>query len=509
MESQSSPQSSMTPEEELALQESKRAAMFAAIKKMKNNTAQITSHKNGSAMVSNFSAEQIDRFMKNPATYQKQLRQLSNYLYDYSSEYRWLVDYMSNLLTFNYVLDPLIIADEKTDYVAVDKAKLKVLKEVNKMSLPHELSKALRMAWKEDIFYGYEHESKDTYLIQHMSADYCRLSSQDYDGGVFSYEFDFSLFDGNADILASYPDEFQQKYKEYKNTREPWIELSSERAFAFKINEEITNYPLIPFATVFDDIFNLDEYEKIQKARTKMDNFMLLVQEIPLDDKSQNMEQFLISLETAAEFHDMANDALGEDSGVGLITSPMKISSVRTDKSSKDSKDTVAGALKSVFDGGGVSQFLANSDKSTSTGVSKAIIVNEAKNYKILRQIERWINRKLRRMSGRYKFELTFLDTTSFDDGDSMEKFLKAAQNGFPTIEHASAAIGINPLHLHNRLMMNNYGTNYQEMMKPLATSHTQSADEKTGAPKLKDDEISDSGQINRDANTDENKANQ
>lgn len=499
-------QPTMSPEEEKALLEAKKTAMFQVINRMKSNSS-LSSQNSKSSMVANFSPEQIRRFMKNPASHQRQIRQLSNYLYDYSGEYRQIIDYMSNLSKFAYVIDPLFITNTDTDWKTVEKAELKVAQEMSKLSLPHELSKIMRTMWKQDVFYGYEHENKDSFFIQSMDADYCRLSSQDYDG-VFLYEFDFSYFDSNNDLLTNYPLEFRQKYQTYKNTKEKWIELSSDKAVAFKINEEITSYSLLPFGVMIDKLFELEEYEKLQKARAKMDNFMLLVQQIPLNDKAQGMDEFLIDLETAAHFHDLAVAGLGD--GIGLLTTPLEITAVKTEKGNKD-RDNVSSALKRTFDTSGISQFMFNSDKNTSVGLAKASIIHEQRIFKIYRQFERWLNRKVRKMSGKYKFKVRLLDVTNFTENKAFDAYLKADQSGFPFIEEASAVMGISPMDLYNKLMRENSPIGYQSKMKPLATSHTQSAKDtdSSGAPTKTDDEISDSGQINRDAGTDENKVNE
>lgn len=496
----------MTPEEEKELYEKKRTALFQAIKKMKVNATQNAKTRSHSPMTSKYTVVQVENFMKNPLGNQKQLRQLSNYLYNVSPEYRQIINYVSSMPSYSYVIDTLNVLDEKTDFKSFEKAKLKVAQRLSKMSLSHELGKALKVAWKQDVFYGYEHETEDSFFIQHMDADYCRISSVDYDG-VFLYEFDFSYFNLDKTLLSNYPEEFQKKYQQYQITKENWIELNSERAFAFKINEEITNYPLLPYAVLFEPIFDLEEYKKIQKARIKMDNFMLLTQQIPLNDKAQGMDEFLISLETAMEFHNLIVSGL--DEGVGFLTSPMKIEAIKTEKSNKD-KDAVAMALRGVFDAGGISQFLFNSDKNTSTGVGKSVIVDEQLVFRTLRQIERWLNRKIRRMSGKFKFKVRMLNISSFDEGESFNMYLTGAQSGFPSIDEAAAAIGISHLDLHNKLMIENSSIGFQNKMKPLATSHTQSSKDAEGAgrSKVSDDKTSDSTIINRDANTDENKAN-
>lgn len=492
----------VSPEEEKELMEKKRRALFQAINQMKIADSKASPSK---AMSTKYTPEQINRFMQNPSLFQKELRQLSDYLYDYSAEYRIIIDYVSNLGKYNYVLETLNILDTNTDWKVFEKAKLKASAYVNKLNLSREMPKAMRIAWKHDVFYGYEHETKDGFIIQHMNPNYCRISGVDILYGVFIYEFNFSYFDSNEDALRNYPLEFQRKYQIYKSTKENWQELNPDVAFAFKVNEEITNYPLLPYSVLFDPIFDLEEYKKIQKARIKMDNFMLLAQKIPINDKGQNMDDFLISLETALEFHNFIVDGLGDNPGIGVATTPMDLVSIKTDKGGNKDKDAVAMALRSIYDAGGISQFLVNSDKNTSTGVAKSIIVDEQKIYKMFRQIEGWLNRKLFKLNGKFKFKAKLLDITNFDEEESFDAFLTGAQSGFPSIEESAASIGINFMDLHNKLMVENSPIGLRDRMRPLQTSHTQSS-KGNGRSKVSDDEASDSTIINRDANTDENR---
>lgn len=476
-------------EEERLLYEKKKEALLKFTRGISNSLPSRSTLPNRMSLASRFKSEDVIRFMQNPYAFQKQLRQLSNYLYDISPQYRQIINHVATMTTYAYVVKPLGILDEDTDFKALEKSRLKVAHEVEKLSLSHEMPKTLKLAYKEDVVFGYEHETKDSFFIQHMDADYCQITS--HVDGVLNYAFDFSYFNGNDVLLKSFPIEFQYKYEQYKNTKEQWIEMDSNKAFAFKVNEDILQYPLPPYATLFEPIFDLDDYKKIKKDRTKMDNFMVLVQHIPLNDKAQGMDDFLIDLDTAFHFHELASAGL--PSGVDFITSPMKIDSIKMEKNRSD-EDSVQQAVREIYTAGGVSQFLFNSDKNTSVGVGKSIRSDEILSFIMLRQVERWINRKLKRMSGRHKFKVSLLNITHFDEEKSFEKYLKGAQNGIPSVDEAAASIGISPLDLHNKILMNNNITKYHETLQPLKTSHTQSGDnEGAGRPQAGDDEVNES----------------
>lgn len=476
-----------------------QAQAFSAIKKMAMED--ISKATRTSSFLSRFKVEEISRWMQNPAQYEKQIRSLSQYLYNISSHYRRFILYISQMPIYAYSLIPDI--PDRYDADKLKKSYKKTLQSIENMNLSHEFSQVSKIAFREDFYYGYIHESKDSFFFQKLNPDYCKISSKE--DGVFNFAYDFSMFDSNKDLLEAYPIEFKQKYQVFKTLgrEKQWQELDSDKTICLKVNEDITEYGLPVFNVIFEAIFDLDEYKRMNKSRSKMDNFMLLIQKIPMDEKNPDVNKFLIDLSLAAAFHEKAADAVGEN--ISMVTSPMDITAVRTDAGSKAMKDIVSNATRDVYSDSGFSQHLFNSDKTTSTGLSSSIQTDEEILFSYLRQIERWINRRLKKMSGQYKFKFKFLDVTVFNQADKFDMYLTAAHSGLPTITEAAATINISPLDLMNKATLENDILGLHDLLKPLATSHTQS-NKKAGAPKKDDSEISDSGQVNRDANTDENK---
>lgn len=455
----------------------------------------LNSTNNQTNSLSKFSAEQVARYLQNPLMYGKELRNLSNYLYSASPNYKRLILYFACLLTFDYVIEPMNLNFDKVDKDKFKKQYLKVANNIEVMNLQHEMVKVLRTAFKEDIFFGYEHQTKESYFIQKMNPDYCQISS--IEDGVYNYAFNFSFFDqpANKDKLKTYPDEFKQKYNIYKNTKEKWQELSSENTICIKINEEI-EYPIPPFNVVFESIFDIDEYKKLKKAKTQMDNYMILTQHIPLDEKSGEANQFLIDLDTAIQFHNKASESLPDS--VGLVTSPMKIEGIKLDRRQID-KDSVAEAERDYFNSAGVSQLLFNSDKATSVGLSKSVQTDEQILFAVLRQIERWVNRKVKNFSSQYSFKVRFLNTTVFNVDEVFEKYLKAAQYGMPVKNALAASVGITPSSMSSMAFLENEVLGLHDMLIPLSSSHTQSGKEEAGRKAKSEDELSESGQKTRD----------
>jgi hypothetical protein len=462
---------------------------FAKIAKLIIKDLQEITTSNNS--LSKFTSEQVARYLQQPIRYEKELRQLSNYLYNASPNYKRLILYFSCLLTFDYVIEPYDINYEKVDIDKFKKQYFKIGQIVENMNISHEMLKVLRIAFKEDVFFGYEHQTKDSYFIQKLNPDYCQISS--IEDGVYNFAFDFSFFDkqSNKHKLNTYPEEFRELHAKYKSTKEKWQELSSENTICIKINEEV-EYPIPPFNVVFESIFDLDEYKKLKKVKTKMDNYMILTQRIPIDEKTGDPNKFLIDLDTAIQFHNKASESLPDS--VGLVTSPMEIQGIKLDRKLND-KDSVSEAERDYFNSAGVSQLLFNSDKATNSGLSKSVQTDEQILFAVLRQIERWLNRKVKNYLTQYKFKVRFLNTTVFNVDDVFEKYLKAAQFGMPVKNALAASVGLTPSSMSSMAFLENDVLNLSATLQPLASSHTQSGKDGTGAPSKKDGDLSESGE--------------
>jgi len=454
----------------------------------------LDSSKYKTSLTTKYTKEQIIAFLDNPQKSEPQLRKLSQYLYHVSPNYKRLVQYFAGMLRFDYIVEPYDLDIEKVKMDAFKKQYLKVLKQLEIMNLPHEFTKILKHAFKDDVFYGYEHMTEDSYFIQRMSPDHCKISS--IEDGVYNYAFDFSYFKNEEETLK-YPKEFQVKYQLYLVDRinMRWQELDSNNTICFKVNEEI-EYPLPPFSPVFEAVFDIDETKRARRVKTKMDNYMILTQKIPIGDKTEEPNKFLIDLDTAIAFHNKATQSLPEE--VGLVTSPMDIEAIKLERKNND-VDIVAKAERDYYNAAGISQVLFNSDKITGTGLNKSIATDEEIVFMCLQQFERWINRKLKQFNKTYKFRVKFLETTQFNVESVRNGLLKSAQYGMPVKSALAATWGYTPSTFMNMTFLENEVMNLPEKLIPLSSSHTASGKDGAGAPKKSDGNVSESGEKTRD----------
>lgn len=450
--------------------------------------------------MSRYDIEDINRWLQNPNKYEEELRKLSNFLYDTNPIYKLIIRYMALLPKYRWHLSIDAYGNKNPDKVKQNF--IKACNQIEKMNLPLELMKASLIAYKNDFFFGYEIETKNDYFIFALDNKYCKPSS--IESGIYNFQFDFSYFDNCEKVLNDYPIEFKQKYTIYKSNKRDkrWQELDSKKSVCFKINIE-TAYPMPIFSGMFPSLYDLEDYKQLKKERAKNDNYLLLHQLIPMDDKVPDLNKFLIDLDLAAYFHDAATTSL--PNGIEVVTSPMELTAVKTEKTKNDN-DYVVEALRDVYDSGGISQFLFNSDKSTSVGLNKSVNTDEEIAFALLRQMETWVNRKLKQMFN-FKCKFSFLDVTIFNQNEVFEEKLKSAQYGFSTKFEVAATMGMTPLDVLNNATLENDIFGLHEMFIPLSSSHTQSGDSEGGAPEKSDNEVSDEALRSKDLGNDERRS--
>ncbi|PLR72307.1 hypothetical protein [Bacillus sp. UMB0728] len=441
-----------------------------------------------------YNKDKIIGYLQAPEKAMKELRSLSQYLYNVSPNYKRLVQYFAGLLRFDYIVEPYDLDIEKVNIDQFKKQYNKTLKSLEIMNIPHEFTKVLKYGFKEDVFYGYEFSTDDSYYIKRLDPDFCKISS--IEDGVYNFSFDFSFFKKDSEVEA-YPQEFKSKYKQYKNDRKKqWQELESKNTICFKVNEELV-YPMPPFSSVFEAIFDIDDNKRMRKVKTKMDNYMILTQKIPIASNQTEPNKFLIDMDTAMNFHKMASGSLPDE--VGLITSPMDIEAIKLERGKNNDNDNVAESERNYYNAAGVSQALFNTDKSSVASMGKSIITDEQIVFMALQQLERWLNRKLKQSNGKYKFRVKFLETTRFNVDTVRDGLLKSAQYGMPVKSALAATWGYTPSAFMNMTFLENEIMNLPEKLIPLSSSHTTSGKDGAGAPAKNEDELTDSGVQTRD----------
>lgn len=445
-----------------------------------------------------YSKDDIQTYLSNPYTYEKQLRKAVTYIYGASSHFRRLIQYFVGLSDLAYVVEPYKIDPKKANTKTVNNNYRKVLNILSSMSIKTQIPKVLTVCLREDVFYGTLWVTNDSVTIQQLPSDYCSIST--IEGNVPNVTFDFSYFDSNSTLLEYYPAEFQTKYRQYQSNRMTrWIELDSPTSFAVKCNNDILDYALPPFAGLLRELYDIEDYKQLKEAKTALENYAMLAMKLPMEKDGT----WGIDLGKAKEFWRNLDSVLPDE--VGSILSPMEIDKISFEKSNTGDTDTVSEAEQHMFSAAGVSSLLFNNEKASANALLLSIKADQAITYGIVKSIQDAINRFLQAQSYGKNFKVNFLDVSPYNRKEVGDAFLKAASYGLPTISAYAASQGIGQAELDSMSFLEGTVLNLQEMFRPIQSSSqissanldSAAATDEGGAPTKEIGEVSDSRETN------------
>lgn len=457
---------------------------------------------NSTPTFSLYSKDNITEYLKNPYTYQQQLRNAVTYIYGASPHFRRLIQYFTGLTDLAYVVSPYKIDPKTVNPKSISRNYRKTLNAMSSMNVRTQFPKILTVCLREDTFYGTMWVTNDNITIQQLPPDYCGIST--IEGNVLNVTFDFSYFDGHSQYLEYYPTEFQTKYRAYQNDRRGmrWQELECPTSFAIKCNNDILDYSIPPFAGILREVYDLEDYKQLKLTKTALENYAILVMTIGTNDEGE----WQIDLDKAKDFWRNLESVLPEE--VGSILTPMPINKISFEKSNTGDTDTIADAERNLFSAAGVSSLLFNNDKASANALILSIKADQAMTFGIVKSIEDAVNRFIQAQSYGKNFKVTFLDCSPFNRKELSDSYLKACQYGIPMISYYAAAQGLNQSELDCMSFLENDVLGLNEMFRPLQSSSTIStsgsnesngATDEGGAPLKDADELSESGEQNRE----------
>lgn len=456
-----------------------------------------------------FTQDNVIEYLEDPVKYEKELRNLSTVLTTISPQYQQIISYMPSISKFVPIVVPNLDKFTSSNGGTVDieqfkKEYMEVTAHVEKLNIPHEFQRITGINSRDDVFYGYIHETDDSFYIQQLDSDYCKISM--VSDGVFNYQFDFAYFDRNTSIkgiegnlIDSYPKEFKKKYNLYlkDKSRYKWQELDEDKTICIKMLEELT-FPFPPFSSLFNDLADLSTYKDLTKTKTKVDNYKFIGMEIPRNEKDGKVDSFSVDPNTALQFYEMLLSNLPEGIGAFLSVTPFK--DINFGSGTITDKDNVNRAEDNVFTSSGISPINFGKGASTSTGLKASNLVDSARLFKLYRQFERWLNRKFKKEYNG-KFTIKLLDVTVFNLNETIDEMLKLSQYGLPVKLQLSALCGVTQGLERGLTFLEDRVLNLSTEWKPLASSHTTSgSDNNGGAEEVSDDNLSDEGEKSRDA---------
>ena len=117
--------------------------------------------------------------------------------------------------------------------------------------------------------------------------------------------------------------------------------------------------------------------------------------------------------------------------GIGLILSPFSINDFSFQNSSTADSDAANEAEEDFWFSSGTSPLLFGSSRATSSAsLSLSVKPDETISFSVMRQIQRYFNKRIKKMNLSYSFEMTFLEQSIFNEKDVQNAYFKGGQYG-------------------------------------------------------------------------------
>ena len=458
--------------------------MFASLKRSIIND--LLNNKNESVVYSRYNRADVIQWLQAPQRNEDKIRELSNFLYIVSSNYHRLIDYFSEILLYHYNVIP-VDREGDIDPDQFGEDYLTVIRACGKYNLKHEAMKMIKVAIRDGVFFGICYESKDSFFIKHVPTKYAKINS--ILDGVYTFEFDLNYFTSHKELLVMYGAEFEKAYELYKGNQEKgiigdktlrWYE--PKNGICVKVDESDPYYSLPLFTGLITSIFDIDDYKMLQKAKAENDNYKALALKVPTDSDGVP----LLEYEQNERYwkHVVANV---DNEGIGVFMTPFAVSDFSFANTETSDMNGVVDAENEFWAGAGVSSLIFGSQKATSSAaLTLSVKPDEQIAYSLLLQIQRFFNRKIKKMNLKNLFKINFLNSSIFNRDEVSNRLQKAAAYGVPVKMEYLASLGYEPIdtigmtYLEEQIL----GLSRDTWTSPLVSSSVQSSvDNEGGRP--------------------------
>lgn len=263
----------------------------------------------------------VRNYLANPEKFEKNVRELSVFLYVGSQEYKNFIDYRGKMLTHDYVLLPDgFLGDDSNNKKLLNSFYLN-LEFLENYNIKSKFSSIESILLREDVYFGYERSDGENYNWQRLPSNFCRIEGYD-SYGCFTFSFDFSYFNNVGITTDNFDAEFKTKYDIYKSpkkdktdkTDKRWQKLDPNKAICFKFDQSVL-YTLPYLSGVFPQLMGLEDYKDVQEESTRAKNYKLITFEIPMKTGNDaKPDQFLVT--EPQKFHSNAKSNIPDGIGV-------------------------------------------------------------------------------------------------------------------------------------------------------------------------------------------------
>ena len=427
-----------------------------------------------------FKKEDIEKMFAHPHSYEYSLRGLSRYLYIISPHYKRLINYFSQILTYNYTVKAGKVYTRKIAKTKYKNNFYDVVNFAEKMGIKKEAEKMIRIALRDGIAVGvmvYANKSQSGYFVPFEPKGIRVRSIED---GVYIPSIYLPMFTGNEKLLDAYGSDISRAYKKYaeklkngnKTTEDDaWYEFKN--GFAL-VADDTDPYHYLPyFGNLIIDVLRLKDAQDIQAQHDENANYKALSAKVDTDDDGVPKMPY----NDVRQYYDQMAGEL--PNGIGLLVSPWTISDHSFQESATADRDTALSAVNNFWRSAGMpNTLMGGGTLTTASAMLLAVKPDEALAFSLLGQFEKILNREIKLMNHDYLFKVSFLYQSIFNSTEVQNNLSKGAQYGLPVKMDYAASLGLTPCETVGASYIEDdiLGLSNRVWATPLVSSNTQSA---------------------------------
>lgn len=410
--------------------------------------------------------------LENPYSNVSTLQQQAELMRVINGNLKEIINYKSNLLTYDHYLVPLDASKFMTKgQDNFFKSYRKACLELEKYNLKTLCPWILESEFRKGEIYLYKQETSDSITFVSLPEDLCKVTYTE----SFMLGYSIKLSGINTKQLGYYPTDIQDLYASYKagtlkndeNFVDNYYKLPLENAIAF-LPEVIESKGIPYYSGLLLDLSRIKDLADASMENIEANNFKLIHQLLPTDDDGD----LSIEPETATFYHRALVKNVRD--GIGVVSSPYPIDSVSLQTNKVSDYEEINNLTKNVYDTAGIDSNLFNGDNRSSTqSVIYGTIVDSLVPLNLLDRIKIWLNYAFSKNSALKNFRLCFCDTTKFNKEEKIGASCNRLTTWASKLEYLGLC-GYSPLEALNILQIESI-LDFSNLMMPLMNSHTMS----------------------------------
>lgn len=451
--------------------------------------------------ISAFNKDTVITYLQSPGNNEKNLRNLSRYLYYRSNIYFRICEFFSNMPMLNArQVVPKIDLSKGMDQKKALKSYNQTLELIDRMNLVRNFKKVFSTVFREDVFYGLYWIDDTGMIIIPWDPDYAKISGiTSY--GTYTFAIDVSWFRSRQDILEFWGEPYTTLYQNYLNGESKWQDVG-ENGVCIKFRDDWEL--VVPvFSGLFLDLINLLDLSDVQAVMDQQAVYRMVYQKLATLKGSSESDDFAVSPDLAIKYFDIFKDALPDYTAAAVVPGTEDLGVINfSDQDAASDTTRVSKATTQVLTTAGGSEVLDGAHVTSAAAFKAAMIANTRFALtSILPQVEGWVAMVLDQQITNPS-KVHFFMVSPYTQDDFRDNLLTGAQNGLPNAMAYNSFNEMSEMDTMAMLQMQEI-LGIPDNLKPLQTSYTQSGSDGEvgqGRDMVPDDELSDSGERSRNA---------